>query len=598
MNIKTKITLGFLAVLALLLALGGYAHYTVQRLDRSSRTILQDNFYSVEVGQQMLQTLAGAELHVPGARAQSLARFGDQLQREARNITEPGEQLLVDSLTRELAAAAALPADSPGWAPALARMRDLTQRVVALNLRAVTRRNELANRTAKVASRNLLAFVALSLLVALSLAIGVPEAAVGGLRKLSASIEHAAQGDFATSIAIESRDEFAQVGLAFNRLLRHLNEFRNTNLGEVLTERNRVASIVQTLDEALFLFDEARVVLVANPPACALLGLPQAQVVGQAADQLAHANPVMASLLPLVTAPGPAGPQPFTVDQAGEESHYRLLVHNETWFNPVRSQMEFLGTIVALHNISDFKRLDQAKSQYLATVSHELKTPLSTIHFHLKLLLDQRVGPLNAEQQQMVGTLQQENQRLLKLTRNLLDVARHESGAIPLQARPTTVADLVAAATGPLRLQLAPKALALTVDLPAGLPLVLADLEKTAWVLLNLLANAVRYSPEGGRIVVSAACQGDYVQLSVQDVGPGIAPEHQERIFQRFAQVPDAGGAHREGNGLGLSISHEFITTQGGELGVRSAPGAGSTFFFTLPRAHEPSYSPESFSSL
>lgn len=590
MKIKTQITLGFLAVLALLLAMGTYAHYTVQRLDQSSRAILKDNFYSVQLGQDMLQALDAAEAN-PTAPL-GLPRFREQLRREVGNVTEPGEQPLVDSLTTALTAYAQLLPSAATRSTTLSPLRRLTHRMVQLNMQALTRKNELANRTAVGAGRTLLAFTTISLLVALGLMLGVPEAAVGGLRKLSASIDHAAQGNFTASIPIESHDEFGQVGQAFNRLLVHLSDFRSTNMAEVLTERNRVASIVQTLDEALLLLDENRVVLVANPPACALLGLPEAQVVGQAAGQLAATNPVMAALLlPLLmpAAGRPAPAQPFTLMLDGEERHYRLLIHDSVSFNPVRDQMEFLGTIVALHNVSEFKRLDQTKSNFLATVSHELKTPLSTINFHLKLLHDQRVGPLNAEQQELVVALKQENQRLLKLTSDLLSVSRLESGAIPLNAQPMAVAALMAAATGPLQLQLAPKHLALDVDVPADLPAVRADPEKTAWVLLNLLANAVRYSPEAGRITLRATLAPDAqaVQVSVQDHGPGIAPEYQERIFQRFAQVPDAAGeTAREGSGLGLSISREFIVTQGGQLGVTSAPGAGSTFFFTLPIAH------------
>ena len=588
MNIKTQITVGFLAVLALLLGMGTYAHYTVQRLDRSSRTILKDNFYSVQLGQGMLEALDAAEA-APGA-PQGLPRFREQLRREAGNVTEPGEQSLVDSLAAGLARYDQLPAAAPAGPAALAHLRHLTHGMVRLNMQALTRKNEQANRTAVGAGRTLLAFITISLLVAVGLALGVPEAALGGLRKLSASINHAAQGNFAASIPVESRDEFGQVAQAFNRLLVHLGEFRSTNLAEVHTERQRVASIVQTLDEALFLLDESGVVLVANPPACGLLGLPEAQVVGQSAEHLAQANPVMAALLPQLPTQGarPVEAQPFALTLAGEERHYRLLVHQAVAFNPVLDQMEFVGTIVALHNVSEFKRLDQAKSNFLATVSHELKTPLSTINFHLKLLQDQRVGPLNAEQQELVLALKQENQRLLKLTGDLLDVSRLESGAIPLNPQRTALPDLVAAATAPLRLQLAPKHLTLDVDVPADLPPVRADLEKTAWVLLNLLANAVRYSPEAGRIALRAAPtpDGRAVQLSVQDHGPGIAPEHQERIFHRFVQLPDADGeAARGSSGLGLSISREFITSQGGQLGVRSTPGAGSTFFFTLPLA-------------
>ena len=583
MNIKSKITVGFLALLGLLIILGGYAHYTVQQLDARSRTVLQDNFYSVQLGQDMLVALD--QTATQPTSPNGLPRFHYLLSREAGNITEPGERPVVDSLTRSLAQL-----EPTNSAIGLAQLRQLTHRMVQLNMQAVARKDAMANRAAVRTGRYLLTFIVLSILIGLGFVLSVPEAAVSGLRKLSASMAHAAQGDFTASIPVESHDEFGQVASSFNQLLVQVNDVRTSNLAGLMTERNRVTSIVQTLDEALLLLDENQRILVANPPACALLELPESAVVGADADDLAVRSPLMQQLLAVVLAPASqrkTAPIPITLTQRGEELHYRLLVHDAVSFNAPLDKMEFLGTILALHNISDFKRLDQTKSNFLATVSHELKTPLSTINFHLKLLQNQRVGTLNAEQKQIVESLQQENQRLLKLTINLLEVAKLESGTIPLNSRPTAVAELVAYATGPIQLQLAPKHLTLDVDLPADLPPVRADLEKTAWVLLNLLANAVRYSPEASRITVRAALTepGDAVEVRVQDQGPGVAPEYQERIFHRFAQAPDDSDAARDGSGLGLSISHEFIATQGGRLGVYSAPGAGSTFFFTLPLA-------------
>ncbi len=271
------------------------------------------------------------------------------------------------------------------------------------------------------------------------------------------------------------------------------------------------------------------------------------------------------------------------------QEHYRLELHEARSFNAARNRTEFIGTILALHDVSDFRKLDQAKSGFLATVSHELKTPLSTINFHLKLLEQERVGPLTAEQQQIVGALKQENQRLLKLTGDLLDVSRLEAGGIPLSCRPTAIAELLAYATGPIRLQLAPRQLTLAQTLAPDLPPVLADLEKTAWVLLNLLANAVRYSPEQGTIELLAGLtpDGQSVEVAVRDQGPGIALEEQERIFRRYVQGTGAAGIPRTGTGLGLSISREFMASQGGQLGVRSILGQGSTFYFTLPLARE-----------
>jgi NtrC-family two-component system sensor histidine kinase KinB len=583
MSIKSSITLGFLAMLTLLVGVSGYAYYTVQHLEGSARTILQDNFYSVQLGQGMLQAL---DRTGSAPTTVDLAEFGTQLTREVGNVTERGERPLVDSLVQGLARYRQQP-DAAG----LAQLRRQTHRMVALNILALTRKNDLAAHTATVARRYLVLCTVLGLLLALTLVLSVPEAAVGGLRKLSASIAHASQGDFKASIPVESHDEFGRVAEGFNRLLTQLDAFRHTNLAGIMAERNRAASIVRTLDEGLLLVDEEGVVQLANPLACQLLGLPERQVIGRAVAELGDKQPLWPQLLAYAQRPAPQrrGTLPFTVVQQGEETHYQLVVHDVLNPSPTHGHLEVAGTILALHNVSDFARRDQTKSHFLATVSHELRTPLSTINFHLKLLQDPRVGTLTPEQQEIVGSVKLENQRLLHLTSNLLDVARLEGDKLPLDAQPVEVADLVAQAAAPLQLQLVPKHLHLDVQLPSDLPPIRADREKTVWVLLNLLTNAVRHSPEQATIEVTAARtpNGRAVRVQVLDHGPGIAPEDQERIFQRFTQLAGEAGVPRSGSGLGLSIGREFMAAQNGQLGVESTPGTGSTFFFTLPIAEE-----------
>ena len=575
-------------MMGLLLGIAFYAFATLGRLDRANRAVLQDNFYSAQLGQGMLQALDGLAAQPTATLA--LGRFRQLLGREASNVTEPGERLLVDSLTQTLATY-----PGPQVAATQAQLRQLTHRMVTLNMTALARKNGQAMHTAGQARNYLLLFSVLSALVGLMLVSSVPQAAVGGLRKLAASLDYATRTNFAATIPIESTDEVGQVTAAFNRLLVHVQDIRGHSLADVVTERNRTSGLVQTLSEPLFLLDPSRRVLVANPAACTLLGLPEKQVLDRPAAELAQENPVFAQLLApalLPVAQRPAGPQPFSLIGAdGAPAHYQLSVHEAVAFNEARDQMEAVGTVLALRNVSAFRQLDQTKSDFLATVSHELKTPLSSINFNLKLLHDPRVGGLNTEQQEIVSAIKEENQRLLRLVGELLTVARLDVGqGIALDPRPLAVANLVAAATTPLQLQLRARHLTLTTDLPADLPPIRADLEKTAWVLLNLLVNAVRYSPEQGCISLSAAPTPDRraVRVQVQDHGPGIAPEDQQRIFERFTQGPAAPqitAYHDSGTGLGLSISREFITSQGGELSVESNVGKGSTFYFTLPVA-------------
>lgn len=587
MNLKTKITLGFLAMLLLLLSIGGYAYYSLRQLDRASRGVLKANLYSVDLGQRMLRGLDQLGQRTP-TDTTGTAQFAAGLREEARNITEAGEQQLVDELQRQFQALVQqqAPAGTP-LAGSVATLRGLTHQMMDMNTQALTHKIEQANQRADQANSNLIVFVTLAALLALALVGSVPEAAVQPLRKLTAALNHATERNFSASIPQESHDEFGQVALAFNRMLGQLREYRTSTTAELITARNRAASIVNTLDEGLLVLDESRQILLANPVMCELLGLPPDKLVGRPASIVRLENDLFQTMIKPLDAPNReaavAEAPLLHIAQRGEEAFYRLAVQDLVSFNEATEKNEFVGQILTLRNVSDFKKLDQVKSNFLATVSHELKTPLSSINLNTKLLQDER---LPAEERLLItGHIRQETQRLQRMVGELLDVSRLDLGTgIQLDVRPTDLSDVLGYATTTVQPQIADKQLVLDLQLAPGLPAVRADVEKATWVLINLMANAIRYSPTGEKLTVRAAVAGSFVQVSVQDRGPGIAAENHERIFQRFAQIPDKTG-YRGGSGLGLSIAREFITTQGGRLWVESELGSGSTFTFTLPVA-------------
>jgi NtrC-family two-component system sensor histidine kinase KinB len=585
MNLKTKITLGFLAMLVLLLGIGGYSYYSLRQLDRASRGVLRANLYSIELGQTMLRALD--QIGQPtAADTAGTAQFAAALREESHNVTEPGEQRVVDELQRYFRLLGR-PAQ-PGAAVATpVVLRRLTNQMVELNSKAITRKIAQANRRADRANDNQLIILTVAVLLALSLVGSVPEAAVQPLRKLTAALDHATERNFSASIPRESHDEFGLVVLAFNRMLSQLREYRTSTAAELITARNRAASIVNTLDEGLLLLDENRQILLANPVMCELLGLPADKLVGRPASIVRLENDLLQTMLLPLDAPNReaavAAAPLLHIAQRGEEAFYRLAVQDLVSFNEVSEKTEFVGQMLTLRNVSDFKKLDQVKSNFLATVSHELKTPLSSINLNTKLLQDERL-PAD-ERLRVTGHIRQETQRLQRMVSELLDVSRLDLGTgIQLDVRPTNLAEVLGYATATVQPQVTDKQLHLDVQLSAELPAVRADVEKSTWVLINLMANAIRYSPLGSTLTVRAVPAGGVVQVSVQDRGPGIAAENHEKIFQRFAQIPDKSG-YRGGSGLGLSIAREFITAQGGRLWVESELGSGSCFFFTLPVA-------------
>ncbi|MFD2720397.1 ATP-binding protein [Hymenobacter monticola] len=437
-----------------------------------------------------------------------------------------------------------------------------------------------------LARSTVLLFLVAGTAVGVTMMVRLPRVVVRPLRRLTVDVEKVAGPGPATRVGVGRRDEVGSVATAVNRVLSQAQTELRTTLAELFTERNRMDSLVRSLDEGLLLLDEHNTIVLANPVACDLLGLRQHELEGKPAAAVAETNELLRDLLAPLAAHNLAGddvPDPvFTFPHKGDAPHYQLSISPiEMNSGGPAGKTTSGGHIFCLRNVSDFKKLDEVKSTFLATISHELKTPLASIKLSLMLLQNDRTDA--AERQRLAAGIGEETQRLLSMVGQLIDVARLDAGAgIKLDVQRMRLAEVIGYATRTVHPQLADKQLQLDIQLPETLPEVQGDVEKTTWVLINLLSNAIRYSPAGAPLVVRVLPWGEMVRVSVEDCGPGIPAEYHKRIFQRFAGVP---GHTAKGNssGLGLSISREFIHAQGGQLWVESQPEKGSRFLFTLP---------------
>jgi len=237
---------------------------------------------------------------------------------------------------------------------------------------------------------------------------------------------------------------------------------------------------------------------------------------------------------------------------------------------------------MALRNITSFKEMDISKTNLLATISHELKTPISSIKMSTKLLKDPRIGAINNEQKELVLHVEEDANRLLKITGELLNLAQLESGNIQLKLHKVNPKDIVEESVSAVRVQAEQKNINLVVQCPDTLPFVHADADKTSWVLVNFLTNAIKYSDDKSQILISVQDFGQKkVRFSVEDFGKGIEEKYISRVFDRYFKAP--GSIEKSSTGLGLAICKEFINAQGGEITVKSEFGKGSTFSFSLP---------------
>ncbi|UOQ70898.1 sensor histidine kinase [Hymenobacter cellulosilyticus] len=502
MTLKNRIRLSVLTMLLLLLIVGVYSYSVLHGLDRRAQHVRRANLHSVELGRQMLWALSG--LSQQPERPTALAEFRRALTREGANITEPGEAELVDSLTQNLADYQRLLDNQAPLAQRQAELLQLqaqTNRLLTMNLSASGQQGEEAARAVRAAKTTLLLILVLSSVLGASLVLRLPRIVVRPLRRLSADIESATDPSAGARVPIDRQDEVGHVAQAFNRVLGQMQDLRTASRAELLMQRNRMESIVQGLDEGLLLIDQNRRIILVNPVASELLCQPAEALIGQLAADVAQHNEFLQKLLTAeANTPPRDSPEPpeYTVTRHGEEAYYRLSVNPILSYNELTSQTEFVGHILSLRNISDFKKLDQVKSNFLATVSHELKTPLASINLSLKLLQDERTD--TAERQRIAGGIRLETQRLLRMVGELIDVSRLDAGVgIKLNPEPVALALVMDYADDTIMAQLEDKQLELHYELPEDLPAVRADLEKTTWVVINLMANAIRYSPRGSR---------------------------------------------------------------------------------------------------
>lgn len=578
-SIKAKLFRGFsfLFVVVLLLAVLGV--YFLRSSTQASQTVLTDNYETLVFTHEMIEAL-------DEGLSDSLteAQFEQNLKKQEHNITEWGEDQLTRQLRRNFEAIKQIPADTTQGQSLLhrqtlkAQIVTSVQRINALNLSAIRRKAEKATATAERGILILSLLGTLCVLVTFSFTVNYPGYIANPLQQLTESIEEITKRNYETRLQFESSDELGQLAVAFNRMAEKLDEYEHSNLAQVISEKSRLETLIHQMQDAVIGLDDHQHILFVNEVALQLLHLNRSDVVGRYAPDVALRNDLLRSLLNDELSNGE-----IAIYAEGRESFFTKeqveVVHNGS----------ILGYLIVLKNITTFHDLNEAKTNFIATISHELKTPISSIKLSIKLLEDERIGLLNPEQQQLLRNISDDARRLLNITSELLDATQAETGRIQLSICPTSVTQMLAVAQETVRFQAEQKHISFQTDYTHPDLYLMADAEKTAWVLVNFLSNALRYSPEYATIYIQVSANATSVRMSVSDQGKGIEAGYLKRIFERYFQVPTQTN-EVGGSGLGLSIARHFIEAQGGRIWAESPGlGQGSTFSFELPAAPAPS---------
>jgi NtrC-family two-component system sensor histidine kinase KinB len=502
--------------------------------------------------------------------------FRENLKKQQANITEVGEGKLTEALAGYFQIYEAHPADSAN----LRHIRQNLHAIVQMNMGAIETKSQVALQSAKSANIVIGTVGTVSFIFAFILLLNLPNIIADPIREFVASTKEIAMKNYGWRMNELRNDEFGELAKSFNSMSTKLESYESSNVAQMLFEKRRMETLINQMHNPVIGLNQLKIILFANTAALNVLNLRSEDLIGKSAEEAAAKNDLLRTLIAPQSVVNKEAKQPLLKIYANDkESYFEKEVVQVTVQSSDHAKEKYIGDVIILQNITPYKELDAAKTNFIATISHEFKTPISAMKMSLQLLQNARIGTLNEEQSTLVASIQDDADRLLKITSELLDFTQVESGQIQLNIRPVRIQEIIDYAVNATRVQAEQKQVSIQLDLAEQLPLVFADNEKTAWVLTNLISNAIRYSYEFTSVKLTAKVVEQHLRLEVTDTGQGIAPQYQAKVFERYFRVP---GTLQEGTGLGLAISKEFIEAQGGQIGMQSELGVGSTFWIEL----------------
>lgn len=553
----------------MILLLGIQSVSYVRQLSRATGTILADNYNSLQYAADMLRSLNDI-----GTDSVSRHALRENLALQQQNITEVSEKEITAALQRHVAALS-----DPVTEPELQTVREDLLRIMEVNMAAIRAKSSGVEERADYVMWWLIVVAALCALVAGGILVWFPSLVLRPIDALKKGITQIANHNYRQRLDFTGNREFESVAESFNDMASKLDEYRRSSLDELLTAKKRVEAIVNTLHEPIVGLGPDRRILFMNREALSVLNLRE-EVVGRNAAEVALSNDLLRRLIRGLYDEKKDEVEPLKIYADDKESYFQVE-NTPLYITPVGSgEQQFIGNLIVLNNITRFKELDSAKTNFISTVSHEMKTPISSILMSLQLLADDRLGQLNTEQKQLVGSIRESSDRLLSITGELLNMTQIETGKLKLIPKVTKPIELIDYAVKATQVLAERFCCFVEVDYPEKISKLFVDNEKIAWVITNLLSNAIHHSPERSRIIIGAVQREKAVEIYVQDYGRGIDPRYHKSIFERYFRVP---GTKVQGSGLGLAISKEFVEAHGGTISVESEIGQGSRFTITLP---------------
>jgi len=403
------------------------------------------------------------------------------------------------------------------------------------------------------------------------------------MQALMRGAERISHGDFSTIVQVNTLDELQDVAQAFNQMSEGMRHFSEVRVDEIVSEKAKTEGIIYSSEDGIILTDQEGHVQLINPKATHILNVTEESrdaLSGRPVWSFVKDDRLAVALRESVQGDRPKAARVINLSAENVRRFYSLAVSLVN--APEGSSMSY-WIVLVLRNITAEKELDQLKDDFLQSLTHDLRSPMTAIRGYLQVLSEEMAGPITAEQKKMLNIMENASTKLLHIISNLLDSAKISAGKLKLSLTEVDLRQLAPPTVEILHAEAAKKKITLTLDMPEMMAPLKIDPSLIERVVVNLISNAIKFTPDGGFVTVKFLDLKDRIQCQVADTGPGIPPEFLDRMFRKFEQV----NGTRGGTGLGLSNCKNIVEAHYGEINVRSKAGEGSAFTFTIPKGLE-----------
>jgi PAS domain S-box len=396
------------------------------------------------------------------------------------------------------------------------------------------------------------------------------------MNSLISAIKQIKAGNLGHEAEIISNDEVGELAREFNNMTSRLLQFEQSTLGKLVEEKNKSITIVKSISDPLIVLDTNYRIILINDASEHFFGIKEESALerhflevirnGELFDFVTTAKDEKDAIIQKI----------ISINTGAEEHFFNVSV---TVIKNDKSSLA--GFVVLLQNVTQLKHLEKIRNDFIATISHEFKTPLTSIIMGTDLVLGEVIGKLNSEQKEVATAIKEDGERLSILVNDLLELTKIESGKAVYKMDECSMVSIIESSIKQFFQFAEQKGVILLTNADKSLPKVKADYEKITWVLNNLISNALKYTKEGDHILVLAEEKNDKVYVTVKDTGVGIPAEYLNIIFDKFVQVK-GGDFEMRGTGLGLAVVKEIVEAHEGKIWCESELDSGSSFTFTL----------------